>query len=45
MTMREKTYDNCAICKKKLYSYKYNSKCGKCYLKHKQEVREKKGLQ
>jgi len=44
MAKREKTFDNCTICKTKLYSYKYNSMCGKCYLKYKQEQREKKGL-
>ena len=42
--MREKTYESCTICKKKMYSYKYNSMCGKCYLVWKQEQREKKGL-
>ena len=40
-----KKYDKCIVCKIKLIHYRYNALCGKCYLIHKQEEREQKGLE
>ena len=43
-SMKKYPSDNCARCKKRMYHYRHNSLCGKCYLITKQEDREKKGL-
>ena len=41
---KQKTYEFCDRCSKKLWTYTYNNMCGKCYLIYKQEQRKKKGL-
>lgn len=39
-----KKYKYCKDCNCHLYHYRNKPRCGKCYLKHQQEKRERKGL-